>query len=243
MGVQRGDAGLGARAARGRGAAPDALHDRGDVLGGGAAAPAHQRQAELAGEPLVRVGELIGRERVARPAGGQLGQSRVRHAGQRDAGVRGQVAQVLAHLPGAGGAVEPDDVDAERLQRGERGADLAAEQHGAGRLDRDVRDEHDIGYRTVGHRRGDRAPGPDDRGLGLQQVLARLDDDRVGAAAEQAGRVELVGVPEGGEGDVPQRRQLRPRPHGTRAPSAGGPARTPRPRPRARSAPRPRTVR
>ena len=34
--------------------------------------------------------------------------------------VPGEVAQVLAHLGGAGGAVEADHVDAERLERGQR---------------------------------------------------------------------------------------------------------------------------
>ena len=66
--------------------------------------------------------------------------------------VPGEVAQVLAHLGRAGGAVEPDHVDAERLEGGEGRADLAAEQHRAGGLDGDLRD------RRAGRRR--RPPAP-----------------------------------------------------------------------------------
>ena len=58
--VQRGDARLGLRAALGpRPAAAEAPGQRGDVLGGGAAAAADQGQAELVGEQLVRVGQLV----------------------------------------------------------------------------------------------------------------------------------------------------------------------------------------
>jgi hypothetical protein len=91
-------------------------------------------------------------------------------------------AQVLAHLGRAGGAVQPDQVDAERLQRGQRRADLAAQQHRAGGLHGHVADDRhlaaDLGHRPL------RA---DHRRLGLQQVLAGLDDQRVGAAEDQAG--------------------------------------------------------
>ena len=67
--VQRGDAGLAARPARRRGPAAHPVGQRGDVLGGGAAAAAHQRQAELPGEPLVRVGQLRRGQRVAGAVG------------------------------------------------------------------------------------------------------------------------------------------------------------------------------
>ena len=64
-----------------------------------------------------------------------IGQAGVGHAGDADLRVPREVAQVLAHLGGAGGAVQADHVDAERLERGERGADLGADQHRAGGLD------------------------------------------------------------------------------------------------------------
>ena len=154
------------------------------------------------------VGELPGTQRVAGAVGGELGQPGVRHAGQRDPRVPGQVAQVLAHLARAGGAVEPDGIHAQRLQRGKRGADLAAEQHGASGLDRHVHDQ-----RHAGAGRGDGALGAHHGRLRLQQVLAGLDDQRVRAPAQQARGAELVGVAQLGEGDVAERGQLGARPH------------------------------
>ena len=116
----------------------DPLDDLAQVLGRRAAAAADQGEAEVLGEVVVRVGELLGRERVGRAVLAEHRQPGVGHAGQADPGVPGQVAQVLAHLGRAGGAVQPDEVDAERLQRGQRRTDLGAEQHRAGRLDRDL---------------------------------------------------------------------------------------------------------
>ena len=89
-----------------------------------------------------RLGQLVRRAAGSTaPVGGQLRQAGVRHHRQRHPGVLRQVAQVLGHLGRAGGAVEPDQVDAERLERGQRRADLAAEQHRAGGLDGDVADQ------------------------------------------------------------------------------------------------------
>ena len=58
------DARLGPRAPGPDAAAVHPLDDGTQVLGGRAAAPADQREAELAGEGVVRVGQLGGRERV-----------------------------------------------------------------------------------------------------------------------------------------------------------------------------------
>ena len=63
------------------------------------------------------------------------------------------------------------------------------EQHRAGGLDRDLGDQR---QRRAGRRQ--RPAGTDDRSLGLQQVLGGLDQDRVGAAVDQAGDLLLVGV-------------------------------------------------
>lgn len=104
---------------------------------------------------------------------------------------------MLAHLGGAGGAVQADVVDAERLQRGERGADLRAEQHGAGGLHGDLHDQRQV---QVGL--GQRLLAAQDGGLGLQQVLAGLHQERVGATRDQAYRVQPEAVPHGRVGDV-----------------------------------------
>jgi hypothetical protein len=88
--------------------------------------------------------------------------------------VSGQVPEVFAHLRRPGGAVEADEVDLERFDGGERRTDLAAEQHRARRLDRDLREQ-----RQLDAGRSERSPGAVDRRLGLQQVLRGLDEDGV----------------------------------------------------------------
>ena len=93
-------------------------------------------------------------QRVDGAVRAELRQPGVRHHRHPDLGVPGQVAQVLAHLGGAGGAVQPDVVDAQRLQGGQRGADLRAEQHRAGGLHGDVHDHRHLdaggGHRPLG---------------------------------------------------------------------------------------------
>ncbi len=202
--VDGGRRGLGERPAFDDAAAPHPLDHLPEVLGRGAAAAAHQGQAELADEGVVGVGQLVRPQRVDGPVRAQLGQARVGHAGDRDPGVVGEVAQVLAHLGRSGGAVQADRVDAQRLQGGERGADLGAHQHRAGGLDGDLDDDRGVGSRGAAG-----APRADHGGLGLQQVLAGLDEDRVGPAVDEPARALLVVVAQQGVGGVPERGQLR----------------------------------
>ena len=77
------------------------------------------------------------------PAFGQARQERAR--------VLREVAEVLGHLGRAGRAVQADDVGLHRLERGERGADLGADEHAAGGLDRDLHHQRDLAP-GVGHR-------------------------------------------------------------------------------------------
>ena len=66
-------------------------------------------------------------------------QAGVGEARDRHAGVLGEVAQVLAHLGRAGGAVDADDVGlACASMAAQRGADLGAGQHAAGELHGDL---------------------------------------------------------------------------------------------------------
>ena len=155
------------------------------------------------------------------------GQSGVGHARQPDACVPGKVTQVLAHLGRAGGAVQSDEVDAERLESRKGGPDLRAEEHRAGRLDRHVDED-----RKVGSRAGERPLGADDGRLGLQQVLGGLDEDGVDPADGHAGDLLVIGVAESGVGDVAERRQL-----GARADRADHPAGPLGRRPRVRGLP------
>ena len=105
-----------------------------------------------------------------------------------------EVAEVLGHLGGTGRAVEADDVGAQRVERRERGADLGADEQAAGGLDRDLHHQRDL---APGRRH--RPAGGDDRGLALEQVLHRLDEQHVDAAVEQAVDHHLVVVAELGE--------------------------------------------
>jgi hypothetical protein len=120
---------------------------------------------------------------------------------------------VLAHLVRPGGAVQADGVDAERLERGERGADFGAHQHGSGGFD--------------GHLDEDGEPdaaGDDgllaavDRGFGLQEVLAGFDEEGVRAAVDEALGLQGEGLLEVVVGGVPEAGELGARPHGAQNP-------------------------
>ncbi len=217
--VERGRAGLGLRVALGDLGTAHALHDLAQVLRGGTAAAADQGESVLADEGLLGVGELVGGQRVVRAVLGQDGQAGVGHAGERQPGVAREVAQVLAHLGGAGGAVQAEHVDAEGLQRRDGRADLRAEQHRARGLDRDGADQrHGDAVRVHG------AAGADERGLRLEEVLGGLHQEGVGAAGEEALGVDLVGVAEGVVADVAEGGELGAGAHGAQDPAllAGG---------------------
>ena len=198
---------LGVRLARSHLAAADAVHDVLEMLGRRPAASTDEGQAELAGEHVVRVRELGRAERVVGAVGGEHRQAGIGHGRDADARRPGQRSQVLAHLRRAGGAVESDHVDAQRRQRGERGADLRAQQHRPGGLDGDLGEDRqgDAGL-------GEGTLGPDDGRLGLEEVLGGLDQDGVGAAGDEAGDLLLVGVTQHGVGGVAQAGQLGSRP-------------------------------
>ena len=194
----------------------DGLRHLPDVFGCGSAAAAHEFQTEPADEAAQGLGQLVRRQRVFSTVGAQHGQPRVRHHRHRDPGMLGQVPQVLAHLGGAGGAVQADHVDAEWFDRGQRRPDLRTEQHGAGGFDGHMGDDRD-GPAQLCHR----PTGRDHRGLHLQQVLAGLDEDRVGAAVEHAGHAFEVGVADDLERGVAQARQFGPGPDGTEHETGG----------------------
>lgn len=121
---------------------------------------------------------------------------------------------MLAHLGRAGGAVQADHVDAQRLQRGQGRADLRAEQHRARRLDRHGADDGEVGAGRL-----QSAAGAQDGGLGLEQVLGRLHQEGVGAARDHALGVLLVGVAQLHVRGVSQGRQLGARSHRAQHPA------------------------
>ena len=188
-----------------RGAGREVLHrldEGGDVLDGGAAAAADDLHAEVAHEAALVLGELVGREVVVHLPLDHRRQAGVGQAGDRHAGVLAEVAEVLAHLGGAGGAVDADDVGPHGVEGGERRADLGAGEHRAGELHGDLHlDRH------LAAERGHGPPAADHPGLGAEQVELRLDEEHVDAALEEAAGLLLVGVAELGEADLARARR------------------------------------
>ena len=105
-----------------------------EVLGRGAATAADDVEPELVHEAFVRFRERVGREVVVRVAVDHRRQARVGQRREVRARVLREVAQVLGHLGRAGRAVHADHVGLHRFERGERGADLGADEHPAGGL-------------------------------------------------------------------------------------------------------------
>ena len=130
-----------------------------------------------------------------------------------------EVAQVLGHLGRTGRAVHADHVGLHRFERGERGADLGADEHAARRLDGHLHHQRQQ-HAGRAHRRA-RAV---DRGLGLEQVVDGLDEQHVDAARDQPVDLELVAGAQLVVGDLAERRQAGARAH--RADHEPGPVRS-----------------
>ena len=153
------------------------------MVRGGAAAATDDGDAVALHEFAEGRRERLGLLRENRFAIGSLQrQAGVGDAMDRQGGGLAQVADGVPHVLRAGRAVQPDHLDIESGQRRQDCLDVRPE-------------EHFPSLRQEGDRRLDRqgAPGllerlagAEDRGLHLQDVLRRLDDDQVGAAIDQA---------------------------------------------------------
>ncbi len=131
------------------------------------------------------------------------GQAGVGDARDRHAGVGGEVAEVLAHLDRAGGAVDADDVGLQRVDGGQGGGDLRARQHAAGELDGDLHLQRHLA--AV----GPHGPaGAVDGRLDRQEVEEGLDDEQVGAALDEAVGLDLVLVAHLGVADLAEGGEL-----------------------------------
>ena len=112
------------------GAVLDPLGHRLDVGRRGAAAAADDRDAVALDELTQGVGQrpgLLGEDRLA--VGALEREAGVGYAVHRHRAELAEEADRVAHVLGAGGAVEADDVDLERLQRGQHRADVGAQEH------------------------------------------------------------------------------------------------------------------
>ncbi len=179
-----------------------------DVLRRCPAAPADQPHPVIRDEVLVKFGQFPRLQLVHCPPALVLRQARVwqhRHVLRR---IQSQVAHRVIHLLGTGGTVQSDDVDVEQLQRGQRRADLRPQQHRARGFQRHL-NLHRQALARLLHRLAD----ADDCRLRLQNVLAGLDQEHVHSALNQPQRLLRVALRHRVEADVPQRWQLRGRPH------------------------------
>ena len=103
-----------------------------------AAASAHNRNVVL-GHKLIHIVRIrFGLERIHSLTIDVERQSRVGDARNRQRGFFAKDADGLAHMLGAGGTVETDDIDAHAFKDGEGCVDIGAEQHATGRIKRDL---------------------------------------------------------------------------------------------------------
>ncbi len=191
------------RCALGRRERTDRLDDAREVFGRGATAAADHLHAVLGDESGEVLGERVGREVVVHLAVDDARQAGVGQAGDRHGRGLAQLTQRLVHLDGSRRAVEPDDVDAQRTERRDRGPDLGAGQHASGQLDGDLGlDRHDASVPDHGAVTGG------DGGLAREQVEHRLDDQQVDAALQESVGQLLVARREVVVGDLAERGEL-----------------------------------
>ena len=105
----------------------DRFHNGVEMLRRRAAAAADDADAVFLDELLERGGHRRRLERIDRVARARVeGESSVRDDGERTARDIGQETHRLAHVLRPRRAIEADDVDGERFERGERGGHVGA---------------------------------------------------------------------------------------------------------------------
>ena len=157
------------------------------------------------------LGQALGSEVVVHLALDDTGQSRVGQARQRHRRGLGQGAQRFVHLDRAGGAVEPQHVDAEGTQRRDGRANFGAGQHAPREFNGHLGlDGHDASVACHG------AVTRGDGRLAREQVEHRFDDQQVDAALEETQSHFLVTRREVVVRDLTQGRELGTRTHRAR---------------------------
>ena len=111
---------------------------RSDVGRGGAAAATDHLHAQVLDEVHQLHLQLNRRESVVGHTADVLGQPRIGNATHHKGTVGTQIADVLLHLLGPGGAVQSEHVDREGLQNRNHRRDVGAHQHRAGGFHRDA---------------------------------------------------------------------------------------------------------
>ena len=208
-----------------RGVAPSTTSAmRGDVVRRGAAAAADEVDQSRAGELAEHRGHLVRRLVVLAERVGQAG---VGVAGDEAVGHPGELREVGADLGGAQRAVQADGQRAGVPHRvPERLGDLAG-QRAPGRVGDRARDDH----RPAAPALLEEGLEREDRGLGVERVEDRLDEQQVGPAVDQARGLFGVRLDQLLEADVAEARVVDVRARSTRCGWSG-----PVPRPRTAAA-------
>ena len=154
------------------------------MFGRRAAAAADNRESEIAHESREVFGQLVRFQRIDRDALAIFRNARVRLATERERRALGERSQRIDHLARAGRAVEPHHVDAGGGQERRGSERLGTEQHPAGRVQSDLRDDRDRAA-DIGHR----LARAEDLRPQLEQILRGLGDDAVDPSAQQTLRL------------------------------------------------------
>ena len=171
--------------------------------GGGAAAATDHLHAEIFDEVQQLHLHLQRRQPVVGDATDVLREAGIGDAAHHERAVLAEIAHVLLHLLRAGGAVEAEHIDRERLEDRHHRGDVRTHQHRAGGF-----------HRHAHHQRpalAGLAEGLLDalkRRLDLQDVLAGLDDEQIHIAGDQTLRLLGEGVAHLIEAHMPERGQL-----------------------------------
>ena len=194
--------------------AADRLDDSAQVFRRGAAAAANDLHAVFGDKAAMVSRQLRGRELVNRVAALVLRQAGVGQHADGHGRVLTEKANRVVHLRRTGGAVETDHIGLKCFEHSQRRANLRAQQHGPCGFQRDLHLKGNPPRRASG--RGDLAfarvangvlaGGQSD--LGLQQILAGLDQQHVHAALDQRLGLLAIGRGHGVVADVAQRGQL-----------------------------------
>ncbi len=184
----------------------DLVHDCPQVVRCRSTATTDDVHSELGHEALVGVCKLCRCEVVMRASIDDRRETSVRETGDECPRVLAQVSDVFDHLRRAGRTVEADDIGTHGLEGGERRADLGAQEHPTGGLYGDLDHQWDVDAHALHH-----LARREHRGLALEHVLDRLDEDRVDSAVEQSFHLGDVRVTQLDEADVAEGRELGPR--------------------------------
>ncbi len=189
----------------------ESLGDGLDVRGRGAATAADDTHAVFGDEVAMVAGQLLRRELVDGVAALVLRQTGVGQHADLGGRVLAEKADGVVHLRRSGGAVHANDVGLKALQHGQRRANLRAKQHGAGSLERHLHLQRD----PVADRRNLALGGGANRiltggngDLGLEQILAGLNQQHIDAAFNKRIGLFLVRGVHRVVADVAERGQL-----------------------------------